>query len=82
MKKINELINPNNLTKKSFFEFGIKKDFQDLIKDDLKLNILTKDLIVKDKVLIIKGNSKVKLRILLNKSKIINKLNNLIRDIK
>ena len=82
MKKINELIDSKNLTKNSFFEFGIKKDFQDLVNKKFNLNILTKDISIKDKVLIIKGNSKIKLRILLNKDEVIIKLNNLIRDIK
>ncbi|MDO8183618.1 MAG: hypothetical protein Q7T49_01350 [bacterium] len=82
MKKINELINPNNFNKNSFFEFNLKKDFQQIINNKFKVNILDKDIQIKDKVILLKNNNKLKPRILLTKEEILNNFNNLIRDIR
>lgn len=82
MRKINELINPNNFNKNSFFEFKLKKDFQQLISEKFKFNVLIKDLQIKDGVMLVRGNGKIKARILLIKNEILIELNNLIRDIR
>ena len=78
MKKISDFLNQFKLSKS--YEFEVKLLFIDLLKKQLNLNLNSQEIKVKNNLIYLNLNPKIKALIKLRKNLILKELNSLIKD--